>query len=209
MKTIQLANGQRVRLVDREQLRVKGPHKKARTPMLKGEPTPPTSFDYSKNEALIYAILGNDQYGDCYYVAICNGSKTWTGNTATEWLPDVNAVTQRYQQISGGDNGLSDTDAMPEWLGGIVGPNGPHKIIDWMVVPQDPAATWEFLFWFCGGMIWTCSLLDTWLNSTSPGTIWDAGGTPDPSTVMRCSRRGGTRTATRTRGPGRSPHRFR
>lgn len=182
-RIIELPSGQKVCLVPRDQLKVKGPHRMAHAPTSKllGDPTPPTLFDFTKGRALKFPILGNDQYGDCYYAAICHGSQIFTGNASTECAFDVNAVTARYQVLSGGDNGLGDDQAMPEWLGGIVGPNGPRKILDWMVVPFRDKATWKFMFWFNGGLIWTCALLDTWLNNISPGAIWDANGSPDPS----------------------------
>ena len=141
----------------------------------------PASFSWSGNGNLKFPVLGNDQVGDCYYAAACHGSQTWTGNAGTECVFDESAVIARYLAISGGDNGLSDSDIFPEWKGGIVGPNGPHKILDDMtVLPGDDNATALAMYAFCG-LIFTASLLGSWLNNASPGAIWDANGRPDPS----------------------------
>lgn len=144
-------------------------------------PSPPAVYDWTKGNTLSFPILGNDQYGDCYYAAVCHQSQTYTGNSGTECSFDENAVIRRYLAIAGGDNGLDDGTIMPEWKGGIVGPNGPRKILDEMtVVPTDKQAI-ALAQWAFGGTIFTASLLDSWLANPQPGQTWDAGGTPDPT----------------------------
>ena len=97
--------------------------------------------------------------------------------TATAF--DKNALVKRYLQISCGDNGLSDEDVFPEWLRGIVGPDGPHKILDWATVDPADQASVDLTAYECVGLIYTCSLLNTWMNNVKPDAVWDKGGTPD------------------------------
>jgi hypothetical protein len=140
----------------------------------------PAAFDWSRGESLKFPIDGNDQFGDCYYAAVAHASQTYTGNSGTECSFDVGQLTRRYLQISGGDNGLDDGTIIPEWKAGIVGPNGPRKILDELTVdPRDVAACIESA-WAGGGLVWTCSLLNTWQGAVSPGVLWDANGRPDP-----------------------------
>ncbi len=173
-------------LVPREQLRHKCHGRTFRVPvhlkgMLRSLPTPPAVFSWSKNNTVKYPILGNDNYGDCYYAAVCHASQTYTANASTEDSFDVNAVVARYKVLSGGDNGLDDATIMPEWKAGIVGPKGPHKILDEMTVdPRDDAST-LLAMWGFGGLIYTASLLDAWFANPKPGDTWDAVGQPDPS----------------------------
>jgi hypothetical protein len=171
-------------LVNREQLRFKAHKRQFRIPMyahagMQRSLVPPATFDWgSKND---YPVFGNDQYGDCYYAAVCHAAQTFTGNASSECTFDVNTITQRYLQIAGGDNGLDDGTIMPEWKSGIVGPNGPRKILDEMTVdPNDDASTALAMWAFCG-LIYTCSLLDSWLSNPQPGQTWDANGRPDPN----------------------------
>ncbi len=182
---VTLPSGQVVTLVDREQLRFKRhgrcfgiPDHLSALKRIK-LPAAPTVFSGSKNRTIKYPILGNDQEGDCYEADALHCIQTWTGNVGTEAQFDLQAVLAEYHQLSGGDNGLSDSDVFPHWKGpGFQG----HKILDEMTVdPTDAAAIRLAMFLFCGAS-YTCSLLSGWLNATAPGTIWDAGmGRADPS----------------------------
>lgn len=204
-------SGRRVALVPRSQLRASPGAKRTRKPK-KGTVAPPPcppSWDNSSGEKLSYQCYCNgppwpDPLGDCYYEAGIHGSSNWTGNSGTEFIADPNAVAARYLALSGGDNGLSDSDMMPEWLSGIVGPDGPRKILDWMVVSAAPGTEqWRQLMWMFGGFIWTCSLCEEWLDDDSAGAVWDAG-TPDPDAghaMFETGRHGATGlTDTRTWG---------
>ncbi len=145
-------------------------------------PTPPAAWDGSKGRSIKYPILGNNQYGDCYYADMCHCVQTFTGNGSGMPVAfDVNAVTARYKQLSGGDNGLGDDQVFPEWKGGIVGPSGPHKILDDMTVHPDDDAAIRLGMWLFCGCSYTASLLNTWLQNPQPGQVWDADGRPDPS----------------------------
>ncbi len=179
-----LPNGQSIVLVPREQLRFKLHGRTFARPdhlfSIRDAITPPTSFSGSKNRAIKYPILGNDQYGDCYYADACHAIQTFTGNVGAQAQFDAASVVARYKQLSGGDNGLSDSDIFPEWKKGIVGPNGQHKIIDEITVsPTNFANIRLGMYLFCGAS-WTASLPDAWINSAAPGATWDKG-TPNPA----------------------------
>ena len=163
-------------LVDREQLRFRR-HGRCfwfadHLPALGAPPVPPGTFDWSNGEAIKFPMLGNDQYGDCYYAAVAHASQSFTGNSGAECSFDVNALTRRYLQIAGGDNGLDDGTIFPEWRAGIVGPNGPRKILDEMTVDPKNLASVELAMWAFGGLLFTCSLPASWANNANPGATW-------------------------------------
>ncbi len=165
------------RLVPREQLRRKTPGRTLTMPAgAAAIPAPPATFDGSKARAIKYPILGNDRYGDCYEADALHCVQTWTGNVGTEATFDVVAVVKEYLALSGGDNGLGDSDVFPHWRNpGFQG----HRILDDMTVnPADDAAIQLAMWLFCGAS-WTCSLPDAWIDSAAPGVVWDAG-TPNP-----------------------------
>lgn len=174
---------QAVTLVDREQLRLKAGTKRASLPArLKlggGIEPPPKSFNWSRYHTLNFPVLGNDNYGDCFYAAPAHQVQLWTGNVGTQETFDVQRLIDRYLEVSGGDNGLSDDQIFPEWARGIVGPDGPHKILDYMLVPPTSAELVNLCLWYFGGVLYTASLLNTWLNNARPGATWDGGGRPD------------------------------
>ncbi len=172
--------GHSICLVPREQLRRRTNGKTFSMPWhLRGIvtqlPTPPVPFSWSKGNILSYPIFGNDRYGICYMAACGHGSQTFTGNAGMECTFDVNAMIARYLKLSGGDNGLGDMQMMPEWKSGIIGPNGPRKILAEMTVnPADDASTALAMWVFCG-LIFTAALPDTWVANPMPGNTWDAG----------------------------------
>jgi hypothetical protein len=171
-------------LVDREQLRFRSHGRQFAFPsglraFANPPPLPPLTWDWSKGEAVVFPILGNDRYGDCYMAAAAHLFQAMTGSIGTEVQFDVNALTARYLVLSGGDNGLDDGTILPEMKSGYVGPNGPNKILDEMTVDFTNQANLDLALWAYSGGLWTCSLLNTWLDATKPGTIWDSGGRPD------------------------------
>lgn len=179
----QLPTGIDIHLVDREQLRFVGKKQLSYSEEIQGfvsQPAPPPSFDYSKGETIKYPILGNDQRGDCYYAAICHATQCFNGMAGRPLDFSAAAVIHRYDQLSPGDNGLDDPQVIPEFKKGIVGPNGPHKIIDDVQVdPNDDAAVAQAM-WLCSGLLWTCSLLPNWMPSrTHAGSQWTNDGRPN------------------------------
>lgn len=179
---VTLPNGQQIVLVDREQMRLVGKKQMTYNPLIRGfvrQPTPPATFDWSRNRTIQFPMLGNDQYGDCYYCAMCHGVQSWSGMAGRPVSFDASAVIRRYLKISGGDNGLDDRTIIPEWKHGIIGPSGPHKILDEVQVDVRDDIAVALAAWAFGGLIWTASLLSTWL-SARPGMTWTNDGEPDP-----------------------------
>jgi hypothetical protein len=175
--------------VDREQLRFK---RHGRTfgypyqlPTLMSQlPTPPATFSGSMSRAIKFPVLGNNSEGDCFYVAPLHWFQVLTGNVSgpsNEAKFDTQTVLRRYEQLSGGDNGLGDQDVEPEMKKGMVGPNGPYTIIDWMTINPNDDTSIRFACWKFYGVMYTASLLTGWLNATSPGTYWTGSmGRADP-----------------------------
>ncbi len=177
--------GRAIVLVPREQLRQTRHGRTLKVPfhlraLAAVTPTPPAAWDGSKGRTIKYPILGNDQVGDCYYADACHCTQTFAGNAGTLLTFNAAAVVARYRVLSGGDNGLGDQQIFPEWQAGIVGPNGPHKILDDMTVnPNDDAAIRLGMWLFCGAS-YTAALPDAWIADPQPGQVWDAA-TPDPN----------------------------
>lgn len=176
--------GKPVRVVDPSQLQFKSVKKRfsvpANTTPLKDVVPPPATFDWSKGGTISFPMLGNDRKGDCFLVAPLHQIQAWTGMNGITTTFDTNAVITRYTKLSRGDNGLSDEDVIPEWKAGMLGPNGPHKVLDVALV--DPA-DWQSVKTACyylGGVITTHSLRTTWMTGIKPGMIWDATGSINP-----------------------------
>lgn len=145
-----------------------------------GVPTPPSTWDYSNGEKIAFPILGNDQVGDCYYTAWLHFIQAIIGMNGGTATFVAATVIKRYEQLSGGDNGLSDQQIIPEVEGGVVGPKGPHKILDVLIVPVSNQAAINLANWAFGGTLWTAALVEAWYQNAAPGVLWDVGqGSPD------------------------------
>lgn len=167
-----------ITLVDREQLRFRRHGRVCEIPrglrgIMAGIPTPPTTYDFSKAEALKFPILGNNRYGDCYYACIAHHAQLFTGQWGEQCQFDEAALIQRYLHIAGGDRGLGDDQVIPEYKAGILGPNGPHKILDELTVKVNDIASIALAQWAFCGLWWTCSLGSGWENAAGPGVVWD------------------------------------
>jgi hypothetical protein len=140
-------------------------------------PSPPQSWDGSKNRTIKYPVLGNDKYGDCYEADALHCVQTWTGNVGAQAQFDEAAAVREYLALSGGDNGLGDSQVFPHWKNpGFQG----HKILDDMTVnPNDDNALRLGMYLFCGAS-YTAALPDEWLARPQPGQVWDVG-MPDPA----------------------------
>lgn len=170
--------GRTVKFPDREMMRRKGARRMfARLGHVQESevPTPPPSCDWSLGEKIKYPILGNDQYGDCYEAAPLHHVQTMTGQFGPQAQFDVAAVIARYLEIAGGDNGLYDDIVYAEWKRGNLGPDGPHKILDSLIVDISNVQTLRLAIWAMLGTLYTCSLPSDWANNAEPGAIWTTG----------------------------------
>jgi hypothetical protein len=168
--------GGKVVLVPRDQLRAGPGVKTARLPRgiraaAESNQIPvPATWDWTKNNTIKMPIYGNNQYGDCYYVAPVKVFQMWNGMNGKELLFDTNAIVRRYLQLSGGDNGLSDSDVFPEVKAGIVGPNGPHKMLDVLIVPSTDNTALDLTEWAFGPHMFTFTVYSNFMN-VGPGTV--------------------------------------
>lgn len=173
--------GGKVVLVPRDQLRASPNTKTLRLPhplrAALGEKatvvTPPSSFDWAtKNgKRADLPMLGNDSKGDCYYVAPLKVYilMEWQ-NSGKQLVFDQAAVVRRYLQISGGDNGLSDSQVFPEMKAGIVGPNGPYKSLDELIVPASDKQALKLAAWAFGSPMFTFTVYQNFMN-VAPGGV--------------------------------------
>ncbi len=185
LKSIALPDGTSVRVVNRDKMRMKGAKKFALPAKPLDLPPAPAAFDYTKTKsgtAIAFPMLGNDQYGDCFYVAPAHYTQSIVAySTGSQIAFDKTKLVNRYLKISGGDNGLSDDDIFPEWENGIVGPGGPYKILDYATIdPADPKSV-KAAFYHLGGGLTTHSLRTTWEANIRPGMVWTNDGRIDPN----------------------------
>lgn len=170
--------GVTARFTHRDVMRARRPMRGVyRTPP--GLPEIPLPIDWTQNDKLTFAMLGNDRKGDCMYVMGLHQDNTWTGNWGPQSTFDTPTVIQYYTQLSGGDNGLDELTLNNQWLKGLAG--DPHvSILDSLdidVTDQALVASGIYLF---GGVCETLSVPNKWINDSSTGAVWDAPARPNP-----------------------------
>jgi hypothetical protein len=170
-------------LVQRDQLRVKGKATICLPPTRRAasRPTVPPTLDLSKNRAIVYPILDNSRYGDCYLAAALHQIQQWAALLGPAVTFELQTVVNYYLQLSGGDNGLSDDQIYPAWKAGIPFAPANSTLLDYALVDVTSDDCINECMFYCSGLLWTASLEDTWLSQTAPGTVWQAGGRPDPA----------------------------
>lgn len=182
-KTVVLPKtGKRITLVPRSQLRASSKAKRlVKAGRADGLPTAPAKWSgKSRSAGIDLPILGNDEYGDCFYAAICHIIQLWAGSVGGRVDYNADEVVKFYLALSGGDNGLSDDQALPELVRGPCGME-PHAE-DWAILDStDPAYLSDIGYEFCG-LLFTLAIPDTWLQVAEPGAVWDGGRgvRPDP-----------------------------
>jgi hypothetical protein len=143
---------------------------------------PPVTLpvDWSLNNTLSFPIDGNDHYGDCMYAAACHGDNTFTGNNGAESQFDEDVIIQDYLALSGGDNGLTEAQIVPEWKRGLA--STPAAIIydSLDLDPTDTSAMQAAIYLF-GGVQYMLDVPDAWISDfkQSGGFTWGAPATPD------------------------------
>jgi hypothetical protein len=171
--------GGEITLVNRDQLRVGAGTKRVALPRqmrleIRETIAIPESFDWTKGHTVPFPLLGNDRKGNCFYVAGCkiiiaaNANATGKAVTFT-----TNEVVNRYLQMSPRDQGLNDNQMMPEMKSGLIGPNGPHKIVDYAVVSSTDLKALKACQYLFGPTIYTFSVPPGLVQNAKPGVLWD------------------------------------
>jgi hypothetical protein len=136
--------------------------------------------DWTMNNTLSFPIDGNDHYGDCMYAAACHGDNTFTGNNGAESSFDLDVIIQDYLALSGGDNGLTETQIVGEWKRGLA--NTPAAIIydSLDIDPTDTSAMQAAIYLF-GGVQYMLDVPDAWITAfqSAGGFTWGTPATPD------------------------------
>jgi hypothetical protein len=186
--------GGKVVLVPRDQLRAGPNTKTARLPhalraaIERQELVVPPTYDWTKNNTISFPILGNDQWGDCYYACICHDAQARAALLGSPIVFDPAKVIARYRVLSGGDNGLSDEDVIPEYKKGIVGPNGPHKILDTLIIPSTDQAALDLTGYAFGPQWFTFTVYSSFMSQAKPGAFIDSiSGGVDGGHAVLCS----------------------
>lgn len=119
----------------------------------------------------------NDQYGDCYYAAGCHADNTWTANASTKSDFLLSSIKTRYFKLSGGDNGLNDSDMQGEMLNhglGVTAEEVKAKIVSWANVDSNDANAMQSAIQKYGLVMFTFAVANNWINNSSTGSVWDS-----------------------------------
>lgn len=128
-------------------------------------------IDWAKS--LAFPMYLNDQYGSCYYAAGCHADNTWTGNATVKSEFSLAAIKNRYFALSGGDNGLTDSDMQGEMMNRYLADVQDAKIVSWFSIETtDPATVQDCLFHF-GVVMFTLATPNSWINNSNTGATWD------------------------------------
>lgn len=134
--------------------------------------------DWSKGGSVSYPMDGNDQYGDCMYVAACHIDNTFTAQVGTESTFDLATLISHYKALSGGDNGLNESQITGEWTRGLCGdPNA--TIIDSLDIDTTDEDLTTAAIYFFGAVFFMLSVPNRWIN-TNDGDVWDIPAHPNP-----------------------------
>jgi hypothetical protein len=155
-------------------------------PGVKFNPPPVTlPVDCTGGAKVSCPMDGNDTYGDCgeamaahadNIMTFGQGKKGWTQST----FP-LQALVSQYLKVSGGDNGLDETEVVDQiWKVGIAG-NSKAVITDALDidVTNVPLAQFAIANFWTIQMAW--SVPDDFINGFAQGTVWSAPGIPDPN----------------------------
>lgn len=129
-------------------------------------------IDWAKN--LSFPMDLNDQYGDCYYAAGCHTDNTYTGNSGTESVFSLSAIRTRYFALSGGDNGLNDSDMQQEMMDRYLADVPAAKIVSWANVDSTDPQACQAAIQKYGVVVFTFTVASNWINNSDTGTVWDA-----------------------------------
>jgi len=146
-------------------------------------PVPTLPIDWAKS--IQFPILGNDQYGDCMYVAGAHTDQSMTGCVASQSQFDQPTLVAAYKQLSGGDNGLDEGTLVPAWEApGIQGvtTGGVASILDALDIDPTNAALVQSAMFLFGPTFFMLDVPLRWINNFDPagGAVWDAPANPDP-----------------------------
>ena len=169
--------GHYAHFADRQCMKRGHPLRRFRLPS--GWSAPALPVDWSKGNTLSFPIDGNDTLGDCGEAMAAHADNTFTGNTGTESVFDVTALEAQYEQVSGGDNGLSEDDVVNAiWKKGIAG-NTQAIIYDALDVDPTDTQLVQAAIHLFGGLCFAFDVPDAWINSFKTGVVWDVPATAD------------------------------
>jgi hypothetical protein len=151
-----------------------GHPEKTFTPPKEAFPGPMGPVDWSKSGGLSFPMYGNDRYGDCVYAAACHADQTYMACHGPESSFDTQTVINSYLALSGGDNGLYESQILGEWHKGLCG-NKSATILDSLNVNVlDVNSVVPALHGYLAVVLFM-GLPDAWFyRPFHTGDIWDA-----------------------------------
>lgn len=132
--------------------------------------TPPTDWVKSFD----FPMYLNNQYGDCYYAAGCHSDNLWTANASVKSEFSLAAIKTRYFSLSGGDNGLMDSDMQGEMMNRYLADVTQAKIVSWANIDSTNAEASQAAIAKYGCVVFTFAVASNWINNSGTGSIWDA-----------------------------------
>lgn len=164
--------GKHVKFTDRAAMKVGHPLRKFVQPFgMQALPAATLPIDWTKNNTLLFPIDGNDTYGDCMYAASCHADNTFTGNNGPESVFSLQTIVSDYLALSGGDNGLNESQMTGEWQKGLA--NVPEaNIFEALDVDPNNAQLCQAAIQLFGGVLFMLSVPTAWINGFATGHIW-------------------------------------
>lgn len=141
---------------------------------------PALPIDWAKT--INFPMDGNDRYGDCYYAAMAHFFDTMHGNNGIAksfslgtFASGGTGILNRYRVLSGGDNGLNDSDIQGEGMNRYCADITDTKFVSWANVDVTSPAAVQTAIYNYGAIFFTFAVPNVWINNSDTGAIWDTG----------------------------------
>lgn len=141
---------------------------------------PTLPIDWAKT--ITFPMDGNDRYGDCYYAAMAHYFDTMHGNNGVAksfslgtFSTNGTGILNRYRVLSGGDNGLNDSDIQGEGMNRYCADITDTKFVSWANVDVTSAAAVQTAIYNYGAIFFTFAVPNAWINNSNTGAVWDTG----------------------------------
>jgi hypothetical protein len=150
-----------------------------------GVPATTLPVDSTGNATVSCPMDGNDTYGDCGEAMAAHGDNIWTYGQGqpgfTESSFTTAALVAQYEKVSGGDNGLDESEVVNDiWSVGIAG-NPQAVIVDSLDIDITNVPLVQFAIdqFYLACMGW--DVPDAFIQEFNTGTVWPDAMTPDPA----------------------------
>lgn len=141
---------------------------------------PALPIDWAKS--IVFPMDGNDRYGDCYYAAMAHYFDTMHGNNGIAksfslgtFSTSGTGILNRYRVLSGGDNGLMDSDIQGEGMNRYCADIPDTKFVSWANLDVTKPEAVQTAIYNYGAIFFTFAVPTAWINNSNTGAVWDTG----------------------------------